>query len=218
MAGKADATPYISFSTDNLTGWGMNQGKVDAGGQFNYTHQVDSTLSWVKGKHEFKFGGEIRRLQTVGDDWAGTNGSYVFSRFQTSDPTRKTATGNAFASFLLGAVDSAGQNTLPVVIGQIRYGYHMGFFQDNFRMTQNLTINYGVRYEVPIGWHSRDGNYSNLDVTKPNPGAGGLPGAMVFAGTGPGRAGVKRFYPTDFTDIGPRAGFAYRAGSKTKKR
>ena len=218
LAGKADATPYISFSTDNLTGWGMNQGKVDAGGQFNYTHQVDSTLSWVKGKHEFKFGGEIRRLQTVGDDWAGTNGSYVFSRFQTSDPTRKTATGNAFASFLLGAVDSAGQNTLPVVIGQIRYGYHMGFFQDNFRMTQNLTINYGVRYEVPIGWHSRDGNYSNLDVTKPNPGAGGLPGAMVFAGTGPGRAGVKRFYPTDFTDIGPRAGFAYRAGSKTTVR
>jgi hypothetical protein len=215
LTGKSDATPYISFSTDNLTGWGMNQGKVDAGGQFNYTHQFSQQLSWVKGKHEFKFGWEIRRLQTTGDDWAGTNGSYVFSRFQTANPTNKNATGNAFASFLLGAPDTASQTTLPVVIGQIRYGYHAGFFQDNFRITPRLTINYGIRYEVPIGWHSRDGNYSNLDITKPNPGAGGLPGAMVFAGVGAGRTGDKRFYPTDFSNLGPRAGFAYRASNKT---
>ncbi len=218
LAGKADATPYISFATDNLTGWGMNQGKVDAGGQFNYTNMVASTLNWVKGKHEFKIGGDVRRLQTVGDDWAGSNGAYVFSRFQTADPTRKTATGNAFASLLLGAVDSASQTGLPVVIGQIRYGYHAGFFQDNWRISQKLTFNYGVRYELPIGWHSKDGNYSNLDITKPNPGAGGLPGAMVFAGTGPGRAGVKRFYPTDFTDVGPRVGLAYRLASKSTLR
>jgi hypothetical protein len=215
LSGKSDATPYISFSTDNLTSWGMNQGKVDGGGQFNYTHQFSQQLSWVKGKHELKFGWDIRRLQTTGDDWAGTNGSYVFSRYQTADPTRRTTTGNAFASFLLGAADSASQTTLPVVIGQIRYGYHAFFAQDNFRLTPRLTINYGVRYEVPIGWHSRDGNYSNLDITKPNAGAGGLPGAMVFAGTGAGRSGVKRFYPTDWSNLGPRVGFAYRATNHT---
>ena len=215
LTGKADATPYISFSTDNLTSWGMDQGKVDAGGQFNYTYQFSQQVNWVRGKHEIKAGWEIRRLQTTGDDWAGTNGAYVFSRFQTADPANKNTTGNAFASFLLGAADSASQSNLPVVIGQIRYGYHMGFVQDNWRLTPRLTVNYGVRYEVPIGWHSRDGLYSNLDITKPNPGAANLPGAMVFAGVGAGRSGVKRFYPTDYSDVGPRLGFAYRLGDKT---
>jgi hypothetical protein len=215
LIAQADATPYISFATDNLTWWGMNQGKVNNGGQFNYTYQFAQQLSWVKGKHEYKVGWDLRRLQTTGDDWAGTNGAYVFSRYQTADPSNKNATGNAFASMLLGAPDSASQATLPVVIGQIRYGYHAGFFQDDWRVTPKLTVNYGIRYEVPIGWHSRDGLYSNLDITKPNPGAGGLPGALVYAGTGPGRTGVKRFYPTDFTDVGPRGGFAYRLTDKT---
>ncbi len=215
LSGKADATPYISFSTDALTWWGMNQGKVDGGGQFNYTYQFSQQLSWIKGKHEYKIGWDVRRLQTTGDDWAGTNGSYVFSRYQTADPANKNATGNAFASMLLGAADAAAQTTLPVVIGQIRYGYHAGFIQDDWRITPRLTLNYGVRYEIPIGWHSRDGLYSNVDLNKANAGAGGLPGALVYAGTGPGRAGVKRFYPTDYTDIGPRGGFAYRLGDKT---
>ncbi len=215
LTGKSDATPVISFDTDNLTGWGMNQGKVDNGGQFNYTYQWTAQMSVVRGKHEYKFGGDVRFLQTTGDDWAGTNGFYYFSRFQTADPQNKNATGNAFASLLLGAPDRANQSNLPVVIGQIRYSYYAGFFQDNWRIMPKLTLNYGFRYEVPIGWHSRDGLYSNLDINKPNPGAGGLPGAMVFAGTGAGRSGDKRFYPTDFSNLGPRVGFAYRLDDKT---
>ncbi len=179
---------------------------------------MDATLSWIRGKHEYKFGVDIRRLQTTGDDWATTNGAYSFSRFQTADPANKNGTGNAFASFLLGAVDSASQGTLPVVIGQIRYGYHAGFFQDTWRVTPKLTLNYGVRYEVPIGWHSRDGLYSNLDVNRPNAAAGNLKGSIVYAGYGAGREGVKRFYPTDFSDFGPRFGFAYRLSEKTTLR
>lgn len=218
LVDRADATPYISFSTDALTWYGMNQGKVDNGGQFNYTYHWSGNLSWVRGKHEFKFGGDVRRLQTTGDDWAGTNGSYSFSRFQTADPLAKNSTGNAFASFLLGAVDSASQMTLPVVIGQIRYSYHSGYFQDSWRLTPKLTLIYGMRYEVPIGWHSRDGLYSNLDINRPNPGAGGLKGSIVYAGWGAGREGVKRFYPTDFSNFGPRAGIAYRLTPRTTLR
>jgi hypothetical protein len=215
LTDRADATPVIQFDTDNLTPWGMTQGKVNQGGQFNYTHHFAQQLSWVKGKHEYKVGWELRRLQTVGDDWAGSNGFYYFSRFQTADPTNKNATGNAFASMLLGAIDRGNQTGLPVVIGQIRYGYQGGFWQDDWRVTPRLTLNFGVRYEVPVGWHSKDGLTSNFDPNTPNPGAGGRAGAIVYAGAGPGRAGVKRFYPTDWTDIGPRAGFAYRIGDKT---
>ena len=159
----------------------MNQGKVDSGGQFNYTYQWSQQLSWVNGKHEYQSwagtSAACRPRATTGPAPTALTSS---AAIQTADPANKNATGNAFASMLLGAVDSASQTTLPVVIGQIRYGYHAGFFQDDWRITPRLTLNYGVRYEVPIGWHSRDGNYSNLDITKPNPGAGGLPGALVY--------------------------------------
>ncbi len=60
-----------------------------------------------------------------------------------------------------------------------------------------------------------DGNYTTLDPTLPNAAAGGLPGALIYAGSGAGRTGNKRLYPTDYTDVGPRAGFAFRATSKT---
>ena len=50
---------------------------------------------------------------------------------------------------------------------------------------------------------------------RPNPAANNFPGAYVFAGSGPNRLGVTRFWPTDFSDVGPRAGFAYQINSKT---
>jgi hypothetical protein len=224
LAGRADATPIIAFETDlpmpgglngGFTTWGMNQGKVDQGGQRNWTTHVSQQLSWLHGKHEMKMGWDIRRLRTFGDDWAGTNGTYNYSRHQTALPSALNTTGNAFASFLLGAVDSASAGATPVIPYEIRYGYHAGFWQDTWRITPRLSLDYGVRYEIPIGWHMVTGNYSSLDLNKPDPTANNLPGALIFMGTGAGRTGYKRPYPTDYTDIGPRFGFAYRLGSKT---
>jgi hypothetical protein len=54
-----------------------------------------------------------------------------------------------------------------------------------------------------------------VDINRPNPAAGNLPGAMVFAGDGAGRIGQKRFYPTDWSNLGPRIGFAYKLFPKT---
>ena len=215
LSGDSDAFPVVNFSTDALTNWGMNQGKVDNGGQFNTTIQFSQQLSWVHGKHEFKFGWDIRNLKTASQDLAGTNGNYTFSRAQTSDPARLTTTGNAFASFLLGAVDQGSAQALPITFPQIRYRYYAGFIQDTWRLTPKLTLDLGLRYEVPVGWHDKDGNYSSLDITKPNPAANNLPGALVFAGSGDGRVGKNLLFPTDYSDVGPRVGVAYRPFGKT---
>ncbi|MCC6589386.1 MAG: TonB-dependent receptor [Bryobacterales bacterium] len=211
-----DATPRIQFSTaDNLTPWGVQDGKVDNGGQFNWTYHSAVDFTMVKGRHEFKMGGDIRRLQTFGNDKAGTNGRFFYERAQTALPTATGTTGHSFASFLLGAPNQVEFATLPIPNPLIRYGYHGFYFQDNWRVASKLTLNVGLRYEVPIGFHMENYQFSAMDPNKPNPAAGGLPGAMIFAGPGPGRTGTKRFYPTDWSNLGPRIGLAWNATPNT---
>jgi len=219
LSGLSDAFPRVNFDgADGLSAWGVQDGKVSNGTQFNWTYHLTQGYTYLRGKHEFKFGWDWRNLRTFSDplDLAGTNGQYRFNRAQTALPTDLTRTGHAFASMLLGTTDSANLVVTPqTLIAQIRYGYTAGYFQDNWKVTSRLTLNLGMRYEVPINWHEKNGDYSHVDLTKPNAAAGGLPGTLVFAGYGAGRANVKRFYPTDFSNIGPRVGFAYRITDKT---
>lgn len=213
-----NATPIIAFRdgltmlsggyNSGYTSWGMNQGKVNNGGQWNTTIMVAQDISWIHNKHEFKMGWDFRRMKTDGNDWAGTNGVYNFSQAQTSSLAGAND-GNAFASFLLGAVYSGNANALPVFLPKIRYQYQAGYIQDTWKVKPTLTLNLGFRYEVPIGWYQLDGNMSTFSPTTPNPGADNLPGAFIFMGSGPGRTGALRPYPTDYHDFGPRLGFAW---------
>jgi hypothetical protein len=214
LTGDSDVTPVIQFAAADLyTAWGMQQGKVNNGGQNNYTTQVDQGLTWVHNKHEFKMGWDLRREETLAYDLAGTNGNYIFARNETASPGATGTTGNSFASFLLGLPDSVTAAATPVQNLTARYQYYGFYFQDNWRVNPKLTLNLGLRYEIPINWYAP--TMGSLNLTEPNPGAGNFPGAYVFPGSGPNRLGVTRFWPTDFTDIGPRAGFAYQIDSKT---
>ena len=216
VAPEADAMPRIRFrGPANLSPYGVQDGKVADGGQDNDTAMVTQGFSWVKNKHEFKFGWDLRFLKTVGFDYAGGNGLYHFNRLQTGVPNSTSGSGHEFASLLLGAVDEAESTVLPVLFPTIHYRYTSGYFQDNWKVTRRLTLNLGLRYEVPINWHASNGDYSSISLTAPNPGAGNRPGALLFAGTGAGRIGQKYFWDTDYSNIGPRAGFALQATSKT---
>ncbi|MBI3207546.1 MAG: TonB-dependent receptor [Candidatus Solibacter usitatus] len=216
LTGDSDALPRVQFSGPaGLSPYGVQDGKVANGAQFNRQWWISQGYTWLRGKHEFRFGGAWRRFETLGVDLAGTNGRYVFNRVQTGLPGAAN-TGHEFASLLLGAVDVASNVVPPVLFDTSRYYDTSVYFQDNWKVTTKLTLNLGVRYEVPIGWHIPSGNgYSHVDIKVPNPGAGGRPGALVFSGTGPGRTGVNRFYPNDWSAIGPRFGLAYLVGPKT---
>jgi Carboxypeptidase regulatory-like domain len=214
LTGDSDATPVMQFAAaDAYTAWGMQQGKVNNGGQNNYTTQIGQGLTWVRGKHEFKFGWDLRRLETLAHDLAGTNGTYVFARNETANPSATGTTGNSFASFLLGLPDSANAAATPVQNAEIRYQYYGGYFNDNWKVTSKLTLNLGFRYEVPINWYAP--TMGAISLTAANPAANGYPGAYMFAGNGPNRAGVTRFWPTDWSDLGPRIGAAYQFNNKT---
>lgn len=214
IAPEGDAMPRIAFrGTAGLSPYGVQDGKVANGGQNNYTLMVAQGYSWLRGKHEFKFGWDARFLKTEAFDVAGSNGQYFFNRLQTSGPGQ--IGGHEFASLLLGLVDEANNAVLPILQPTIYYRYLSGYFQDNWKVNRRLTLNFGLRYEVPINWHAANGDYSSIDLRMANPGAGGLPGALVFAGQGAGRTGQNYFWPTDYSNIGPRAGFAYQLTSKT---
>ena len=217
LSGDSDALPRIQFNgAAGLSPYGVQDGKVGNGLQFNRQWWLSQGYTWLKSKHEFKFGGNWRRYTTFGADLAGTNGRYVFNRAQTALPTALTSSGHEFASLLLGTVDVASNIVPPVLFDTTVYYDTSLYFQDNWRVSKRLTLNLGFRYEVPIGWHVPGGNgYSHVDISTPNPAAGGRAGALVFSGVGPGRTGQRRFYPNDYSNVGPRLGFAYQAGSKT---
>src|SRR5262249_23285721 len=76
-------------------------------------------------------------------------------------------------------------------------------------------LNLGLRYDLSIPKEETNHKNSNFNPTLPNPGAGGLPGAMEFAGDGPGRSGKERFGETRQNAFGPRLGLAYQLTSRT---
>jgi outer membrane receptor protein involved in Fe transport len=218
VTGVNDAFPRVNFTgPDALTNWGRADGKVGAGGQMNWTNHLNAHLSWISGRHEIKVGGDVRRLRTFVNpiDQAGTNGAFTFARAQTANPSALATTGHPFASMLLGSPDSATQTALPVPDVQIRYQYYAGFIQDNWKVNSRLTLNLGARYEIPFGFSDANNSVTSFNPRLANPRAGGLPGALEYAGTGPGRSGRTRLYDTDFSNFGPRLGLAYKLSDKT---
>jgi hypothetical protein len=208
--GDQGAFPRVTF-TDGFSTWADDSKSY--GSQVNNTWQINDSLSYIRGKHALKMGVEGRWLQTNGADFFLSQGSFSFTSLETGLPGTATS-GNAFASFLLGAVNRAEMNILAVVPGN-RYRYFASFIQDDWKATRKLTLNVGFRYEIYFPRTEAHGNLSGFDPTIPNPKAGNILGAIAFLGNGPGRNGRKSFADTYYKNFGPRFGFAYAIDPKT---
>ncbi|MFN0169517.1 MAG: TonB-dependent receptor domain-containing protein [Bryobacteraceae bacterium] len=212
------ATCAPATGPDNLLGFANTNGNKTVGSQFNMTNHVTGGLTWLRGRHEFKIGGDFRRTRTYGPviDQAGAQGEFGFDRAQTGDPLRLTGTGNAFASFLLGLPNFSQVNiTLPEFNDSGRFGYHGVYFNDNWKVNSKLTLNLGMRWDLPLARYSPLGVFTSFDPKLTNPKADNLAGGLAYAGFGPGRINAKRFADIDYKEFGPRVGFAYQINSKT---
>ena len=166
--------------------------------------QLNDSVSWSKGRHLIKAGGEFRLIEmsSYGDR---AYLSYGFSTTQTgvlSGPLANQV-GFGFASFLLGEVATASQHVPADLSGRRNYGAL--FVQDELRLTDALTLSVGLRWETTGGWREQNGRWANFNVTKLNP-VTGVPGTLEYADeVDESFEGSRRY-----NQFGPRLGLAYR--------
>jgi len=178
----------------------------------NESYIFSDTLSYVRGKHSLKFGAEYRRYRM--NDRATEGYSFNFSYLQTALPGGlRTRTGHPFASFILGAADGGSRDVIATQPGY-RGGLFSLYAQDDWKVTPKLTINYGLRWELPRPQTEAHNRMSGLDPTMPNPGAEGYPGALVFTGDCAQCTGKNAFQERYYRQFAPRFGFAYSATQK----
>jgi hypothetical protein len=157
-----------------------------------------------------KIGGEVQRHRDNYRNFGTGGGDFRFRQESTGIPGNNT-TGDAWASFLLGEVYRGSAFFRDSLPGG-RYT-NIGFFiDDTWKVTQKLTLTFGLRWEPIIPHSDPLGRISYMDMSQPNAAAGNLPGAMVYGGT-PGNG--NRYLDILWWNPAPRVGIAYRIGSRT---
>ncbi|HEY7212397.1 MAG TPA: hypothetical protein VH477_19130, partial [Bryobacteraceae bacterium] len=213
ISGINNGFPTVFFGS--FTPLAQNQAII---GPISNTFLYAESVSWTKGRHNFKFGEDLRRLQHQSIQ-PSSPATFNFDALETGLPGATATTGNEFASFLLGAVDSGSQYVNNAVEGN-RFWYSGAYAQDDWKVTPNLTLNLGVRWDVFTPYEEVVDRYSIMDPTKPNPAAGGILGAYVFAGGTAGNdpyTGTKRLTTNQNTiwhNFGPRLGLAWKATNR----
>ena len=165
--------------------------------------QILESISWYRGKHVWKFGVELRAGANDEIRGRSASGSFTTTALITGLPG-VSGTGNALASFLLGEVNSASVQVTDKI--RTRASYWAWYMQDDWRATDRLTLNFGLRWEAELPRRELDNRMNSFDPLAMNP-VSGTPGIVTFAGAN----GIPvRAFATDTNNFGPRAGFAYR--------
>ncbi len=224
-------TPYTAAATGTGLASPVSIGNQGPSLRGNPDWNLNGSLTWLKGNHNIKGGGQfvsVERLQI------NTSQTYGFSNAQTSNPLAAGSTGNSLASALLALPNSfAGQ--LPD-LGEVNFRSSAwdAYIQDEWRMKPNFTVNMGLRYDVLLRPKMLNDRLSNaLDLTNQQwiigassvpdcktqqvnpcfPGAGfsSITGNshIVFGGTS---AIVSK---PIYDNVGPRVGMAWQLNQRT---
>ncbi|MBI2688600.1 MAG: TonB-dependent receptor [Acidobacteria bacterium] len=179
--------------------------------QNNIYYRVAETMTYIRGKHSLKFGGDINRLMVGYDQGSNQNGIFNFAN---------NFSGDSFGDFLLGFPLSAqaGLGSIGNFGGVAKYAIgtrYQAFMQDDWKITDRLTLNLGLRYEVFQNWRGR---LANFDLATNRQLLAGQnyyyePGVGLVNTSSP--ALPERPIITDKNNFMPRLGLAYRLGQKT---
>ncbi len=139
--------------------------------QYNNTYQVIDNFSKVLGTHTLKFGGSYHYDQITEHDFGANNGTFAFTGVET---------GSDFADFLIGAPASYQQGVQAPLHTRT---YYVGLYaQDSWRATSELTLNYGLRWEVTSPWYEAQGQLETIVPGLHSRVFPGAPTGWVFPG------------------------------------
>ncbi len=166
-------------------------------------HQITNSWTWVKSRHTVKFGGEIRKGINMDVNRPIISGSFAFNRTGTSQIGASSG-GSAFASYLLGWVNDFTSRETELLD---RYSYYLAWYaQDDWKISNNLTLNVGLRWETDTPVTDKNDRTNSFDPKQINP-VSGTPGVVKFAGL---NGWPKQPFETDWNNFGPRFGFAWK--------
>ncbi len=203
----AGNAPNITIGNSSSSGGGTTTvstafdpvGLTPPEGRNDITGHITDQLSWVKGKHEFRFGGEFRQAQLDEFYKRHSVGSFTF------DGTRVGGTGyaGALADFLAGQFSAA---TIAIGDPERQVFVNTWFLSagDAWQVTPKLNVNYGVRYDYEGPLHEP---FQNISVFRPELTA---TNGLAFQGKD-----IPDLYQRYFKEVSPRVGVSYAASSKT---
>jgi hypothetical protein len=220
-----DAKVGITFSNQAYNGFtyqGLNNSDLSGLGNpaYNGGSIIDNTYSyidnftWQHGRHYISMGIEALRYQNnypTGNNY-GYLGTESYTGAFSADPAEPNAGGWGGADFVLDRVQSAGATLGFVNVGQ-RQWRTAEYAQDSFKVSPNLTVIFGVRYEIDEPWVEQNNKTGNIDLST---------GQLLYAdhvpagaATGSGVCSNRGCYNYNFRQWMPKVGFAYQLNSRT---
>jgi hypothetical protein len=174
--------PSISLST--ISGLTQQQPNFST----SQTMSVAEVFSWRTGKHNFRFGGDYRRVHH--DFLGGSNatGTFTFTGLFTQDAAGDVTTGSPLADFLLGLPQSSAINS-SVAKSYLRDNVFDAYANDDWRVNSSLTLNVGLRYEYFAPYTEKYGGLAEVltnpdgaftSVSQVQAGGAGLPDSLVY--------------------------------------
>ena len=203
LAGFSGQSFTESTNSTGVTGFGTSgAANLALDNQFSY----GDNLIWQHGRHISKFGAQLFRIQNnfYQNNAGGLLGNFNYSGAFTGNPSVGESVGYDFADFLLDYSSgySVSLQTGDVGLRQYRLGL---FAQDDFKITPDLTVNFGLRWEYDQPLYEVNNKLSNINVAT---------GALEVAG----QNGVSRsIYSPTWDDFDPRLGFAWNPGFLNKR-
>lgn len=199
------ATPQYPMNTrlGTITGYFGFQGENFVEFQPN-AHEFRNTASWTRGAHMLKFGGEYaysRANRNASNESDGNSFTWSGNR-----------AGNGYADYVLGLPVSYTQQS--ILRTDNRFHTAGLFFQDDWKASQNLTLNLGVRWEPGLGIYDGRDEIATFRAGQQSTRFRNAPAGMLY----PGDAGINRVtYPLDWNNVAPRIGLAWTPGGPRSK-
>jgi hypothetical protein len=202
LLGLGNTAPSRNFPLISTGDAITNLGNGDNDDNIDNGFRLNDAVNWTHGRNNFKFGTDVRAQQ-----YSPINGNNPYLNFGAGQTAGALGQGGGlgFASLELGEATGGGQN-VPIETPRWTSWYYAFFVQDDLKLTKNLTLNLGVRYDVDVPRKEAHNDTSNFSPTALDPELG-IPGALVFGSTCKGCN--TRWANTWYKDIAPRVGFAW---------